>query len=94
MSDLFKQKIIEWDNDMKMNAMFSAFPDKELNPGLYQSRLVFWSNVLSLADQYPASFSKTGHLFTCDFNSVREGLKRKGSYPQGIQTVLVLHTLS
>lgn len=37
----------DWDNDVRMNSLYAPFRNKELNPIDYESKMMFWKNLIT-----------------------------------------------
>ncbi|XP_046850097.1 charged multivesicular body protein 7-like isoform X2 [Xenia sp. Carnegie-2017] len=72
----------EWQDDNRMNFMFSAFPEnRNVNPKHWESKLQFWKSAITRSCDY---FDK----FDFDIDVLKARFNRDGLTPLGICTVL------
>ena len=72
----------EWQDDNRMNFMFSAFPDnRNVNPKHWDSKLLFWASaIVELCDSLDE--------LCFDIKVLKSRFRRKGVTPLGLNTVL------
>lgn len=72
----------EWQDDDRMNFMFSAFPEhRHVNPKHWDSKLQFWRKlILESCDHHDE--------LCVDFKTLRQRFSRNGLFPLGLGTVL------
>ena len=88
--NLILEAIPEYGNDEKMQAMFSIFPDKELNSSTWTSRMTFWKLTLNtLLSIKPRIFASEDNLIVSNQDSLSHILTRNNIIPSGIAVVLV-----
>ena len=72
----------EWNDDDRMNFMFSAFPEnRNLNPKHWDSKMQFWKNLLVKSCQVV-------NEICFDADSLKDRFNRNGVTPLGLNTVL------
>lgn len=73
----------EWQDEDRMNFMFSAFPEhRDVNPKHWDSKLQFWRKIIVESLNY--------HDELCtDYNILRLRFSRNGLFPLGLSTVLL-----
>ena len=72
----------EWEDDNRMNFMFSAFPEnRNVNPKHWDSKLQFWTSAIV------ESCDSLDEL-CFDINVLKSRFRRKGVPPLGLNTVL------
>ena len=70
----------DWQNDERMDALFSLFKDRELNPVHYDAKMKFWSEVL-------INYCDDHGLLQIDMTTVVTKFRRKGKTPKCLDKV-------
>ncbi|KAJ3133052.1 Charged multivesicular body protein 7 [Physocladia obscura] len=80
----------EWSNDQRMSALFSRFPERDVNAKVYESRLRFWVSAITAAAQKGllAGDSDSANFLVVDASLIAERFQRKNLTPLGIGTVV------
>jgi charged multivesicular body protein 7 len=72
----------DWQDEDRMNFMFSAFPEhRHVNPKHWDSKLQFWRKLI-------LENCNHDHELCVDFDTLRRRFTRNGLPPLGLQTVL------
>ena len=71
----------EWHDDVRMNALFTAFRNRDLNPLFYDSKLKFWKETI-------LSYCKEKELMQFDLSHLECCFMRKGKKPKCLEMVL------
>ena len=65
----------DWDNDERMDALFSFFKDRDLNPVHYDAKMKFWSEtIINYCEDYG--------LLQIDMSTIISRFRRKGKTPK------------
>jgi hypothetical protein len=80
--------ITDWNDDLKMRAMFSSLPpSRDINPTVYDSKITYWSNVLNtIATHRAINHSQ----LVLNPKKLQSYLTRKGCTPLGLGRVVVM----
>lgn len=70
-----------WDDDTRMNVLFSPFREKNLNPSSWNQKMKFWIQIIE--DEH-----KLTNKCIIEGKSLPQMFKRKGKIPTCIETVL------
>ncbi|XP_011427130.3 charged multivesicular body protein 7 [Magallana gigas] len=70
-----------WDDDTRMNVLFSPFREKDLNPSSWNQKMKFWIQIIE--DEH-----KLTNKCTIEGKSLPQMFKRKGKIPTCLETVL------
>lgn len=70
-----------WADDLRMNALFTDFRPREVNPAAYDSKLKFWMDVIDRCVRHEELISFTSA-------QLRDKLQRKGKMPHCFPKVL------
>lgn len=71
---------IDWQNDERMDALFSLFKDRELNPAHYDAKMKFWSETI-------ISFCEDHSILQIDMPTISTRFRRKGKTPKCLDRV-------
>jgi hypothetical protein len=71
----------EWNDDVRMNALFTAFRNRDLNPLFYDSKLKFWKETI-------LSYCNEKELMQFDLSHLESCFMRKGKKPKCLDLVL------
>ena len=77
----WKSRPNEWENDERMNALFTPFRNRDLNPLHYDGKLNFWKKAI-------LSFVDENELLKINQKSLEEFFIRKGTKPKCLNVVL------
>lgn len=70
----------DWQNDERMDALFSLFKDRDLNPVHYDAKMKFWSeNIIAYCEDHG--------LLQVDLPTLVSRFRRKGKTPKSIEKV-------
>lgn len=70
----------DWQNDERMDALFSLFKDRELNPVHYDAKMKFWSETI-------VAYCEDHGLLQIDLPTIVSRFRRKGKTPKSIEKV-------
>uniref|UniRef100_T1J0Y3 Charged multivesicular body protein 7 n=1 Tax=Strigamia maritima TaxID=126957 RepID=T1J0Y3_STRMM len=70
-----------WQDDKRMNVLFSEFRAKDVNPQAWDGKMDFWRNVI-------CSWCRAKNKVSFTESELRSDFERNGQYPQGLQTVI------
>lgn len=70
-----------WSDDVRMNALFSQFRKRDLNPLHYDSKLNFWKKAI-------LSFCKDNEIIQLDLSLMENSFKRRNIKPKCLDLVL------
>ncbi|KAJ3286685.1 Charged multivesicular body protein 7 [Rhizoclosmatium sp. JEL0117] len=76
----------EWNDNARMSALFSRFPERAVNEKIYESRLRFWTGAITGAAR--EGLLSTGNTTTIDASEIASRFARNGLTPLGLETVL------
>ena len=79
--DTWKSRPEEWENDERMNALFSPFRNRDLNPLHYDGKLNFWTKTINL-------FAHEFELMKLNQKTLEDIFIRKGVKPKCFDIVL------
>ena len=71
----------DWNDDLKMNVMFSPFRDRSLNPKSWEQKVKFWT-------EFIIEESLQSKISIIDNKILKEKFRRKGKTPACLDTVL------
>jgi len=77
----WKSKPDFWSDDVRMNALFAPFRNRDLNPLHYDNKLKFWKQAVS-------SYCKENQLIQFDLNLIVTSFKRKNLKPKCLDLVI------
>jgi hypothetical protein len=70
----------DWHNDERMDALFSFFKDRELNPVHYDAKMKFWSEtIISYCEDYG--------ILQIDIPTIVSRFRRKGKTPKCLEKI-------
>lgn len=70
-----------WEDDKRMNVLFSPFRKRELNPVDYDSKMKFWNNIIE-------KWCVENNHCVLTLTTLRTAFKRKGRTPSCLTTVV------
>jgi charged multivesicular body protein 7 len=71
----------EWFDDVRMNALFAPFRNRDLNPLFYDNKIKFWKEVIM-------SYCNEKEILQFDLNQLENFFIRKGIKPKCLELVL------
>lgn len=78
--ELWQRLPSDWHNDERMDALFSLFKDRELNPVHYDAKMKFWSETI-------VTFCEDHGLLQIDIPTLTSKFRRKGKTPKCLDKV-------
>jgi hypothetical protein len=70
----------DWQNDERMDALFSFFKDRDLNPVHYDAKMKFWSETI-------IAYCEDHGLLQIDMPTVVSRFRRKGKTPKCLEKI-------
>jgi hypothetical protein len=77
----WRSKPAEWSDDVRMNALFAPFRNRDLNPLHYDNKLKFWKELIS-------SYCKEKNIIQFDLSRIESSFVRQNAKPKCLELVL------
>ena len=80
-NDIWLNKPADWSDDVRMNALFAPFRNRDLNPLHYDNKLKFWKQVIT-------SYCHEKQIFEFNLNQLENFFQRKNIKPKCLELVV------